>query len=257
VKRLSGIITRVVWVGLAVAGGSASCLQAGGLDEAGTLSFFGKPEPQDTQILNRYFAATEQQKQALRGVTMEVDIDAELPKLKKQGKLHALRNISKVGKVTYHMLGFSGDSTVKKDVIARYLTAEVQAQGSQQDMAITAANYKFRYRGKMERNGQQVYVFHLSPRHKKVGLFKGELWLDPDTCMPVRESGRFVKSPSIFFKKMEFVREYAMNDGVAVPRHIESLVDTRLVGPVQLSIQFANPAKTADFGDVEPGAGDE
>ncbi len=242
---------------LAVAGGSASNLQAGGLDATAGLGFFGKPDAQDTQILNRYFAATEQQKQALRGVTMEVDIDAELPKLKKHGKLHALRNISKVGKVTYHMLGFSGDSTVKKDVIARYLTAEVQAQGSQQDMAITAANYKFRYRGLEERNGKQVYVFHLAPRHKKVGLFKGELWLDPETCMPVRESGRFVKSPSIFFKKMEFVREYGMNDGVAVPRHIESLVDTRLVGPVQLSIRFANPAKTADSAEAEPAAGDE
>jgi len=61
--------------------------------------------------------------------------------------------------------------------------------------------------------------------------------------MPVREQGRFVKSPSIFFKKLEFVREYAMNDGIAVPRHIESLVVTRIVGPVQLNISFANPAK--------------
>lgn len=242
---------------VAVAGAGGAVVWGGGLADGTELSFFAKPDGQDAEILSRYLAATEQQKQALRGVTMEVDIDAELPKLKKQGKLHALRNISKVGKVTYHMLGFSGDSTVKKDVIARYLTAEVQAQGSQQDMAITPANYKFKYRGLEERSGKQVYVFHLSPRHKRVGLFKGELWLDPATCMPVREAGRFVKSPSIFFKKMEFVREYAMSDGVAVPRHIESLVDTRLVGPVQLSIRFANPAKTADLHEGEPGAGDE
>ena len=210
----------------------------------------------DAQILSRYFAAAKQQSEAMRGMTMEVDIDAELPKLKKQGKLHALRNISKVGKVTYHMLGFSGDNTIKRDVIARYLTAEVQAQGSQTNLGINPENYKFKFKGQESPDGRPVYVFHLTPRHKRVGLFKGELWLDPDTCMPVRESGRFVKSPSVFFKKMVFVREYTMADGVAVPHHIESRVDTRIIGPVELSINFTNPAKTVDA-EESAASGDE
>lgn len=219
-------------------------------------AFFGSSNGEDAQILSRYLAASEEQKNAMRGVSMEVDIDAELPKLQKQGKLHALRRISSVGKITYRMLGFSGDTTVKKDVIARYLTAEVQAQGSGQDLSISPANYKFKYKGLVMEDGQKVYVFHVSPRKKKVGLFKGELWLDPDTCMPVRESGRFVKSPSIFFKRLDFVREYALNNGVSVPRHIESKVDTRLVGPIELQINFANPSKTPDSDDsAEAGAG--
>lgn len=230
--------------------------RSAGLPDSHGGSFFSRRDTSEAQILNRYFDATRRQSEALRGMTMEVDIDAELPRLKKQGKLHALRNISKFGKVTYHMLGFSGDNTVKKDVIARYLTAEVQAQGSQQDLGIDAHNYKFKYKGLQSPDGRQVYVFHLTPRHRRVGLFKGELWLDPDTCMPVREAGRFVKSPSVFFKKMEFVREYAINDGVAVPRHIESIVDTRIVGPVQLSINFANPAKTSDA-EESAASGDE
>ncbi len=210
----------------------------------------------DAQILSRYLAASKQQSEAMRGMTMEVDIDAELPRLKKEGKLHALRNISKVGKVTYHMLGFSGDTTIKKDVIARYLTAEVQAQGSQTNLGINPGNYKFKFKGLQSPDGRPVYVFHLTPRHKRVGLFKGELWLDPDTCMPVREAGRFVKSPSVFFKKMVFVREYAIADGVAVPRHIESRVDTRIIGPVELSINFTNPAKTVDA-EESAASGDE
>ena len=205
--------------------------------------YFAHPQSEDSRILTRYLAAAERQKAAMLGVSMLVDIDAQLPKLKKQGKMSALRMISSVGKITYRMLGFSGDATVKKDVIARYLNAEVQAQGSSEDLGITPQNYKFKFKGLQQSDGRQLYVFHVSPRHKRVGLFKGEIWLDPDTCMPVREQGRFVKSPSIFFKKLEFVREYAMNDGIAVPRHIESLVVTRIVGPVQLNISFANPAK--------------
>ena len=72
-------------------------------------------------------AATQAQQSALRGGTEEIDIDAAVPKFKKQGKLHALRSISKLGKITYHALGFSGDNVVKTEVIANYLKAEVEA----------------------------------------------------------------------------------------------------------------------------------
>jgi len=191
----------------------------------------------------------------MRGVRSDVDIDAKLPKLKKEGRMHALRSISKVGQVTYHALGFSGDSTIKKDVIARYLTAEVQAQGNGQDISITPANYKFKFRGLQDHNGQQTYVFSVSPRKKEVGLFKGEIWLDPATCMPLREQGRFVKNPSIFFKKMEFVRTYDLQDGVSRPQHIDSVVQTRIVGPVELSINFNNYVRAPDDETEAPAAG--
>ena len=212
-------------------------------------------QPDATEVLQRYLSASEAQKSAMHGIRSDVDIDARLPKLKKEGRLHALRSISKVGTVTYHMLGFSGDNTVKKDVIARYLTAEVQAQGNGQDLSISPANYKFKFRGLQNKDGQQVYVFNIAPRKKEVGFFKGELWLDPATCMPLREEGRFVKNPSIFFKKMEFVRTYDMQDGVSRPQHIDSVVQTRIVGPVELSINFNNYTRAPDDESEVPAAG--
>ena len=196
------------------------------------------------EVLEKYLSATQEQQQSLRGVSMEVDIDAEVPKLKKQGKLHALRNISKLGTVTYRMLGFNGDNSVKTEVIARYLTAESQAQTGP-DISITPANYKFKLKGREQRGDREVYVFHVSPRKKRVGLFKGELWIDPQTYLPVLETGRFVKSPSIFLKKMEFVRTYDIENGVAIPQRLETRVDTRIFGPVQLSINFTHFTKAA------------
>lgn len=196
----------------------------------------------ETELVSRYLSATQAQQTTLRGGSMEVDIDATVPKLKKEGKLHALRNISVLGKITYHMLGFSGDNTVKKEIIARYLSAEVQAP-STPNLAITPENYKFKYKGIRDDDGRQVYVLHLSPRQKRVGLFKGELWLDAETYMPVRESGRFVKSPSLFLKKMEFVRTYEIENGVSIPQRLSSVVDTRFFGPVTLSINFGKLSK--------------
>jgi hypothetical protein len=200
------------------------------------------PMPED-QMVNRYIAATQAQQIALRGGTEEIDIDAAVPKFKKQGKLHALRSISKLGRITYHALGFSGDNVVKTEVIANYLKAEVEAAKGASDVAITPAHYKFKYKGTQELNGRQVYVLHLNPREKKVGLFKGELWLDAETYMPVREQGSFVKSPSFMLKKMQFVRDYEIQNGVSVPQRTESRVETRFFGQVELNINYLTFSK--------------
>jgi hypothetical protein len=192
-----------------------------------------------SEIIDRYVTKSAEQQASLRGVQMDVQIDAKLPKLKKTGKLEALRSISKVGQVTYQGLKFIGDNTIKNDVIVRYLTAERESKDVSA-MAITPANYKFKYKGVASRNDQLVHVFQVSPRKKMVGLFKGEIWVDPSTYLPVRESGRFVKNPSIFLKKVEFVRDYEIRDGIAVPRQIESNVDTRFWGQAQMIISFSN-----------------
>jgi hypothetical protein len=207
------------------------------------------PPLPEKEILSRYVTASRTQQTALRGGTMEVDIDADVPKLRKQGKLHAFRNISTVGRITYRMIGFSGDNTVKKEVIARYLSAEMQAQTGP-SLSITPDNYKFKWKGVRQVGGREIYVFHVSPREKKVGLFQGELWLDASTCMPVRESGRFVKNPSIFLKSMDFVRVYEITEGIAVPQRLESRVATRLFGPVVLNINFSRFSKDTETEDA-------
>ena len=200
-------------------------------------------------MVNRYLEASHEQQDTLRGATVQVDIDASVPKLQKHGKLQALKSISKLGKITYHLMGFSGDNSVKTEVIARYLKAEMDASEGDPHLSIAPGNYKFKYKGIVDWNGRQAYVLRVNPRQKKVGLFKGELWLDAETYMPVRETGSFVKSPSIFLKKMEFVRDYWFQNGVSMPSHMESKVDTRFFGPVELNVDYASYAK--DQADTE------
>lgn len=188
------------------------------------------------QILTRYLSARETQRDALRGAQMQVNIVAKLPRLEKQGTLKALRRISKLGKITYKALGFSGDSTIKNEVITRYLSAETTAP----ENAITPANYKFHYRGRVNRGGLVVHVFSVSPRKKRVGMFKGELWLDAATAMPVREAGRLVKTPSVFLKRVEFVNEYEIQNGVAIPKRFQSTADVRIFGRAEVNVDFSN-----------------
>jgi len=205
-------------------------------------------------VVENYWATSRQQERALEGSSMEVDIEASLPKLKKHGRLHGLRRISRRGRVSYEALRFEGDSSVKNHVIARYLSAEAEAQADgSPSLAVTPANYKFKYKGPYQSGGQPVEVFQVTPRHNRAGLFKGEIWIDATTFLCVRESGRLVKIPSLFLKKIEFVKEFEIRAGVSVPRQIHSTVETRLVGPAELTIDFRNVSLASSITARLPG----
>ncbi|HXI41900.1 MAG TPA: hypothetical protein VNH83_18090 [Bryobacteraceae bacterium] len=205
------------------------------------------PSPAPEAVVDTYTAISREQGARLRGATMEVEIEANLPQLKKQGRLQALRHISRLGHITYEAIRFEGDKTVKSNIIARYLAAEAEVQsGDESLLAVTPANYKFKYKGHSGQDENQIYIFQLTPRRKRVGLFKGELWIDAATCLPVRESGRLVKTPSIFLKRVEFVREYYIRGDVAVPLQIASTVETRLVGRAEVTVHFRNVELASD-----------
>ena len=170
---------------------------------------------------------------------VDVVIDAKLPKLHKQGRLRALQFVSGSGPVTYRPVRFEGDPAIEKSVIARYLSIEAEARSRDAgSLAVTPANYRFHFERMSDYNGAQAYVFRLEPKRKRTGLFRGELWLDARTFLPLRQWGQLVKSPSLFVKRVYFVRDYVILNGRSVPRRIIADVDTRLAGTAKLTIWF-------------------
>jgi hypothetical protein len=192
--------------------------------------------------LERYCVAARSQDQAMLASSMEVEIAASLPKLQKHGKLTALRRVSALGRITYERLRFEGDGTVKKQVINRYLSAEAEAhEDPSLAIPITPENYNFRYKGKVQLEGRETHLFEVSPKRKRQGVFRGQLWIDAATFLRVQDSGYLVKSPSLWLKKVAFTRTYQIRDGISVPRQEQSFVDTRLgVGRAEMTIDFSN-----------------
>jgi hypothetical protein len=206
-------------------------------------------DPTGTSVLDRYVQAIQIQQSHPQAVSMDVDMDADLPKLKKHGRFHAFRFITRVGQIFYDKRRYEGDNTIKKEVIGRYLQAERQAKSEYgASLAVTPANYKFKYRGTVDYAGRVAHVFQVSPREKRVGLYKGELWIDQETDLPLREWGVLVKNPSVFLKSVYFVRDYTIYDGVSVPRRLISDVSTRLFGKAHLTIWYEN----FKMGDASP-----
>ena len=178
---------------------------------------------------------------------MEVEIDAQLPSLEKKGKLKVLRMISRFGKISFDQIGqFIGDPIVKKEVIGKYLELE-QNEREKGSIAITPANYKFQISAIITQDEQkQIYIFKLTPKRKAIGLFKGELWLDGATGMPLKETGQMVKSGSAWLKSIRFVRDYELRNGISILKHLQSTVDVRVVGKAELNADYSTPTWQED-----------
>ena len=197
--------------------------------------------PPADEIVRNYCAASSDQAADFKGASMQVEIHGALPNLKKSAALRALRRISSLGRTTYQVLGFEGDRTVQKDVIARYIEAEIDAQQDHAaSMAVIPDNYKFHYKGRGQLNGRGIYIFEVTPRQKRDGLFRGAVWIDAATYLKVEESGYFVKNRSIFLKRVAFTRKYEIRDGMSVPLRTESVADVRLVGKAELTIDYTD-----------------
>lgn len=219
---------------------------------AGTLP----PEPArdprvGERILEKYFQVTEEQRDYLKDASMEVDIVGNLPSMKKSGRLSALRKISRLGEITYRAITFQGDNTIKRDVIVRYMNAEQEAYKRASGLGITRDNYRFKYYGSHGDGFWTLHLFEVTPRRKDPGLFEGWIWIHGGTGLPVREQGRLAKSPSVFLKKVEFIRDYDIRSGYAVPSHLSSVVTTRVIGEAEIEITFRNFRKASED-DEEP-----
>ena len=212
--------------------------RAAGATEASALAPDKDQEREGDMILNRYFQVSK--KNILRGVIMMAHFAGRLPRMQKSATLDAKRHVSKAGVVEYDTTGRQGDVTIQKYLIATYINGEMESSGKDNSkVAVTPANYKFKYKGGRQKDGRPVSVFEINPRKKREGLFKGEIWLDSATGLTVLEAGRFVKSPSVFLKKVYFAREYTIRDGFAVPKLVQSSIETRFWGVAELDIQYS------------------
>lgn len=168
-------------------------------------------------------------------------IEAELPDQSQKGRYELLRTYSAPRSLKFKAVSFSGDGFVKSNVIHRLLQSEVEHVEKErgQDTALTSRNYKFNHKGVKEIDGRQVHVYEVKPRQKRVGLFKGRIYIDSLTGSLRRAEGQVVKSPSFFIKKIEFTTDYADFGSFTFPVHLHSVAKTRLVGRAVVDVSIS------------------
>jgi len=189
-----------------------------------------------SEALDRYLARSRDQQPGCSGLAFIVQIDASLPKLRKQGSMRGLKVVSQTGRIVYRDLRFTGDNFIKTSVIARFLAHDAKPPEAVAGTGVTREDYSFLYDRTSTYNGLVAYVFRLKPMQKRVGLFEGELWLDATTAAPLRLWGDFVKSPSSFVRTFRFVQDYQRIGQCFQALRLLLTVETRITGTVEMAV---------------------
>jgi hypothetical protein len=177
----------------------------------------------------------------LRGVTMVTKVAAHVTQMQRVANVVARRHVAADGSVDYDVIAKEGDKTVLREMIGRFIGTEIDAHNHRGDeIAITPANYKFKLKMTRQDGGRELDIFEVHPRKRRVGLFKGEVWVDTATGLTVHENGVWVKSPSVFLKNVRFAREYEIRDGYAIPKSTTILTQTRLWGLAELTVEYSD-----------------
>ncbi|SPE23919.1 conserved hypothetical protein [Candidatus Sulfopaludibacter sp. SbA3] len=192
------------------------------------------------EVLDRYLGSARESR-GIDGEARQFVIDASLPRMHKQGGVRGLKLISGAGRVVFTELHFVGDDVIKRAVLARFLSAEANADPAGEDLGVTRRNYRFHYKGNADYNGRTAFVFRTVPTRRLAGLFRGELWLDAETARPLREWGQFVKSPSVFLSDIYFVRDYVPDGPESSPRRTILKLRVAFAGPVELTMWLDEP----------------
>lgn len=230
--RITRAQTGIGFVGILLAVGLASTALASGRASAAAVSV---DPPGASLALERYLASAAKNAAWSGPNTVLLEVDASLPRLGERGNLEAIRHWTERQAPDFQVIRIEGDATVKQQVIARYLTAEKQAAATPaSSVAVTLANYKFRYLASS--GGTPLYAFQITPRHKRTGLIKGEIWIDGATGVAVHEAGYLVKRPSIFVRRLKITRDINLSDGVPWLRTTHLDVDVRFAGRAELTI---------------------
>jgi hypothetical protein len=205
------------------------------------------------RYLTTYITTAAQENYGLPGRgDVVLEIDASLPKLGKQGRMEVIRHLGAAGRPEYEEVSFEGDSTVKQQVITRYLEVEQQACALPvSSVAVTPDNYKFRYAGSIATGGNRFYIFAIKPRRGGEGLIDGHLWIDQSTGAAVHQDGRVVKRASIFIRQIRITRDSGSRAGLPYFRVTHVDIDTRLAGRAELTIRERASTLILTAGDLQ------
>lgn len=260
----------ILVLGMALIASVAVAQQTSGGDSAAPAPFFvAEPLPVSLALataptalprmspelaLEAYTGNARRQLTALGTSTDMTVVEASLPTTGQKGRFELRRTFLAPKSLAYGALKFVGDSFVKTNIIVKLLQSEVDhvEKGEGGNTAITPDNYKFSYKGPQEINGQTVYEFHVKPRQKRAGLFKGKIYIESTTGRILRAQGTLVKSPSVFVKKVDFVQDYEDVAGFSLPAHMHSISETRLFGKAIVDISHSEYTAHPLNGDGPP-----
>ena len=183
---------------------------------ASDLSVRSQSRPESVAFA-RYIASLEQTDPFTEAGPVAVLIESSLPHLYKDARLLAVRRMGENERSEYGVVGLEGDGAALDEVTTRYFALQQEIENLPlSSIQVSPENYKFRLQGEVKTGIGNAYVYEVTPRKRRPGLFKGQIWIEAGTGAEVLISGRLERAPSIG-GSVDFVRETKL-DGAGYAR---------------------------------------
>ena len=217
---------------------SPLCLAPAAISAAPPVALAVLPSMSSDLALQVYQQRLEEQARNLASYSATTLVRAEIPATSQSGEYQLRRDYLAPRTLGFKVIRSAGDTFVKTYVIARLLQSEVDhvEKDDPTRTSLTSVNYTFSHKSTTILDGRPVHIYQVKPRAKRLGLFKGRIYLDARSGTLVRAEGRMVKSPSLFIKSIHFEQNYVDIAGFTFPSRIHSEARTRIVGNVVVDI---------------------
>ncbi len=215
------------------------------LSAGSELSIQPRTSPRSVAF-GRYLASLEHGSPFAGSGPVAVLIEASIPGLYKESALLAVRRIGNNERSEIQIMDMGGDGAVIEEVIARYFTIEDQMEHlPRSSILITPENYRFQLRGQVNTGNGCAYVYDITPRKRRPGLFKGQIWIDGATGAELLVSGQFAEAP-LTSGAITFVREIILEaSGYTRVTHLSFAVP--LLGRSELIVTEHPLTSTSDI----------
>jgi hypothetical protein len=141
---------------------------------------------------------------------------------------------------TFTITSGKGSGFVRHRVFQRLMEVEEKRirVNKDPDSLITPTNYALDVVGTDRIGNSDCSVVHAVPKRKEIDLFEGKIWIDNQDFAIVKITGHLAKSPSLWIKQVDFVRDYQKIDGFWLLSREEAVSAIRIFGKETLTVDY-------------------
>lgn len=142
----------------------------------------------------------------------------------------------------FKIISEKGSGLIRSRVFKPLMDVEVEsaADRNRVDSSITPNNYTLALLGEEEVAGSHCYIVQATPKRADKYLFSGRIWIHSVEFAIVKIEGQPAKIPSLWIKRVDFVRRYQKIGEFWLPLKNESVTRVRLFGKNTLTTDYDN-----------------
>lgn len=144
------------------------------------------------------------------------------------------------GTKEFKIVSETGSGLIRSRVFKPLMDMEVETASvrNRYDSSITTNNYTFTLLGEEDVDGARCFVVQATPKRMDKYLFKGKVWVHAVDFAVVRVAGQPARNPSMWIKRVDFVRRYQKIGEFWLPLKNESVTRIRIFGRNTLTTDY-------------------